>query len=239
MSLLSTIQRGRTVKPPRLVVYGMEGIGKSTFAASFPASVFIQTEDGLGQIDCARFPLAKKTSDVVDQLTALLKEKNDFQTVVVDSLDWLERLIWDDVCEAAKVDSIEKIGYGKGYVNALTVWREILDLLSALHESNKIILLLAHAIAEDYTDPEVAGLKRFTPRLHKTARSLIAEYVDAVFLATRKFGAAKGDLDNPRIVRTDASPYQVAKSRYSIPSELPLDANIVLSAIKSAQTTEG
>ncbi len=234
-SILSTIQRGRTFKPPRLVLYGMEGIGKSSFAARFPSAIFIQTEDGLGQIDCARFPLAKTTNDVVNQLTALATETNDFQTVVVDSLDWLERLIWDDVCEAAKVDSIEKIGYARGYVNALTIWRKILDLLTQLHEKNKIVLLLAHALAEDYSDPEVATMKRFTPRLHKTARSLIAEYVDCVFLATRKFGAAKGDLDNPRIIRTDASPYQVAKSRYAIPAELPLDATVVLSAIRNAQ----
>lgn len=234
-SILSTIQRGRASKPPRLVLYGMEGIGKSTFASRFPSPIFIQTEDGLAQIDCARFPLAKTTNDVVAQLDALANEKNDFATVVVDSLDWLERLIWDDVCANAKVDSIEKIGYARGYTHALTFWRKILEQLTTLRENGKIILLLAHAIAEDYSDPEVAGLKRFTPRLHKTARSLIAEYVDAVFLATRKFGAAKGDVNNPRIIRTDASPYQVAKSRYSIPSELPLDADAVLSAIKNSE----
>ena len=96
------------------------------------------------------------------------------------------------------------------------------------------MLLLAHAVAEDYADPEV-NLKRFTPRLHKTARSLIAEYVDVILLATRQYGAAKGDANNPRIVRTEASPYQVAKSRYAIPPELPLDANAVLTAIQEAQ----
>lgn len=234
-SVLSTIQRGRVVAAPRIVLYGMEGIGKSTFAANFPNPVFIQTEDGLSQLDVARFPLAKTTKEVVGELTALATEKNEFQTVVVDSLDWLERLIWDDVCAANKVDSIEKIGYGKGYVMALTQWREVLSLLSALHEQKKIVLLLAHALAEDYSDPEVTALKRFTPRLHKTARSLIAEYVDAMLLATRKYGAAKGDLDNPRVVRTEATSYQVAKSRYSIPGEMPLDANAVLSAIRQAQ----
>lgn len=234
-SMLSTIQRGRVVAAPRIVLYGMEGIGKSTFATNFPNPIFVQTEDGLSQLDVARFPLAKTTDAVVAQLTALVREKNDYQTVVVDSLDWLERLIWDDVCESNKVDSIEKIGYGKGYVMALTRWRQILDLLTTLHEQKKIVLLLAHALAEDYSDPEVTALKRFTPRLHKTVRSLIAEYVDAVFFATRRFGAAKGDADNPRVVRSEATPYQVAKSRFSIPSEMPLDANVVLAAIRQAQ----
>lgn len=235
MDLLKTIKRGKTPAPPRIVLYGMEGIGKSTFAANFPNPIFIQTEDGLGQIDCAKFPLCQKGRDALDQLTALVKEPNDFQTVVVDSLDWLERLIWDDVCAQNKVDSIEHIGYGKGYVMALTSWRTILDALSDLHRRGKIVLLLAHALAEDYSDPEVTGIKRFTPRLHKTARSLIAEYVDLVLLATRKFGAANGETqNNPRIVRTEPTPYQVAKSRYAIPPELPLDANAVLNAIKSA-----
>lgn len=231
--MLETITRGKTFGAPRILLYGMEGIGKSTFAANFPDPVFVQTEDGLGNIDCAKFPLAQSAEDAFKQLDAL-RSPNEFQTVVVDSLDWLERLIWDQVAKDAKVDSIEKIGYGKGYVIALTYWRKILDVLSALHAQNKIVLLLAHAVAEDYTDPEVANLKRFTPRLHKTARSLIAEYVDVILLATRQYGAAKGDANNPRIVRTEASPFQVAKSRYDVPAELPLDANAVLDAIRNS-----
>ena len=231
--MLETITRGKTFGAPRILLYGMEGIGKSTFAANFPDPVYVQTEDGLGNIDCAKFPLAQSAEDAFKQLDAL-RSPNEFQTVVVDSLDWLERLIWDQVAKDAKVDSIEKIGYGKGYVIALTYWRKILDVLSALHAQNKIVLLLAHAVAEDYTDPEVANLKRFTPRLHKTARSLIAEYVDVILLATRQYGAAKGDANNPRIVRTEASPFQVAKSRYDVPAELPLDANAVLDAIRNS-----
>ena len=234
-SLLETIQTGRKIAPPRIVVYGMEGIGKSTLGANFPSPIFIQTEDGLSEIGPSRFPLARKLSDVEAQLETLCIESHDFSTVVVDSLDWLERLIWDVVCEGAKVSNIEKIGYARGYTYALEHWRKILNQLTRLHDRGMIVLLLAHALSEDYSDPEIAAMKRFTPRLHKTARSLIAEYVDAVFLATRKYGAAKGDMGNPRILRTEPSPYQVAKSRYSIPGELPLDANAVLSAIKSAQ----
>ena len=213
----------------------MEGIGKSTFAANFPSPIFIQTEDGLGMIDCAKFPLAKSFDEVFQELVALETESNEFKTIVIDSLDWLERLIWDKVAQDSKVNNIEQIGFGKGYTMALTFWRIVLDHLESLHKQGKIILLLAHAVAEDYSDPEVSSLKRFTPRLHKTARSLVAEYVDVILLATRAFGAAKGDQNNPRIVRTEASPYQVAKSRFSIPAELPLDADAVLYSIKQAQ----
>ena len=235
-SILSSITRGRTLDAPRIILYGMEGIGKSTFAANFPAPIFIQTEDGLGMIDCAKFPLAKSFDEVFQELVALETEPNEFKTIVIDSLDWLERLIWDKVAQDSKVNNIEQIGFGKGYTMALTFWRIVLDHLESLHKEGKIILLLAHAVAEDYSDPEVSSLKRFTPRLHKTARSLVAEYVDVILLATRAFGAAKGgDQNNPRIVRTEASPYQVAKSRFSIPAELPLDADAVLYSIKQAQ----
>lgn len=235
-SILSSITRGRTLDAPRIILYGMEGIGKSTFAANFPAPIFIQTEDGLGMIDCAKFPLAKSFDEVFQEMVALETEPNEFKTIVIDSLDWLERLIWDKVAQDSKVNNIEQIGFGKGYTMALTFWRIALDHLESLHKQGKIILLLAHAVAEDYSDPEVSSLKRFTPRLHKTARSLVAEYVDVILLATRAFGAAKGgDQNNPRIVRTEASPYQVAKSRFSIPAELPLDADAVLYSIKQAQ----
>ena len=98
MSMLENITRGRESKPPRLFIYGQEGVGKSTVGAAAPNPIFVQTEDGLGEIDTAKFPLAKNLNDVLAALTALREEPHDFQTVVLDSADWLERLIWDQVC---------------------------------------------------------------------------------------------------------------------------------------------
>ncbi|MFQ3678654.1 MAG: ATP-binding protein, partial [Fimbriimonadaceae bacterium] len=134
MTRLATIQKGRTPKPPRLLVYGTEGIGKSSFAAQAPRPIFVQTEDGLDEIDTDKFPLAESYEDVVESLTALAAEDHPYESVVIDSLDWLERLIWDRVCRDANVTSIEKAdgGYAKGYTHALTYWREILDLLNTL-----------------------------------------------------------------------------------------------------------
>ena len=98
MSLLQQVQRGRSHLPPRILVYGTEGVGKSSLAATTPKPIFIQTEDGLGEIDCDKFPLAKSLEDVVAALTELETQQHDYQTVAIDSLDWLERLIWDAVC---------------------------------------------------------------------------------------------------------------------------------------------
>lgn len=108
MSMLDNIQTGRENKPPRIMIYGSEGVGKSTFGASAPGAIFIQTEDGLGEIDCRKFPLAHSLSEVIAELTALRDEAHEFQTVVVDSVDWLERLIFDEVCREFGVRSIEK-----------------------------------------------------------------------------------------------------------------------------------
>ena len=136
MGMLDNIQTGRENKPPRIMIYGSEGVGKSTFGASAPGAIFIQTEDGLGEIDCRKFPLAHSLSEVIAELTALRDEAHEFQTVVVDSVDWLERLIFDEVCREYGVRSIEKAdgGYGKGYTHALTHWRKVVNLLQELRE---------------------------------------------------------------------------------------------------------
>ena len=115
MSLIGSITRGKGNKPPRLFVYGQEGVGKSTFGAAAPSPVFVQTEDGLGEIDTAKFPVAGSYDDARNALAALRDEPHEFQAVVLDSADWLERLIWDKVCKDFGVRSIEKAdgGYGK------------------------------------------------------------------------------------------------------------------------------
>ena len=134
MSMLAKVERGRTSKPPRILLCGVEGIGKSTFGSQAPKPVFIQTEDGLDEIDCDKFPLATSFEDVTSALGELRSQQHDYQSVVIDSLDWLERLIWDKLCQQYGVASIEKVdgGYARGYTHALTLWREIIEHLGAL-----------------------------------------------------------------------------------------------------------
>src|SRR6516162_3552679 len=98
MTLMSRVQHGRTAKPPRLLLYGTPGIGKSTFGSQSPKPIFVPTEDGLDQIDAAKFPLAANYEDVTAALNELRTQPHDYESVVLDSLDWLERLIWDRVC---------------------------------------------------------------------------------------------------------------------------------------------
>ena len=241
MSLLESITRGKENKPPRIFLYGQEGVGKSCTAAQAPNPVFIQTEDGLDEINTAKFPLAHSLNDVLNALAALRDEQHDFRTVVLDSADWLERLIWDKVCQDFGVRSIEKAdgGYGKGYVHALTYWRQIVSLLNDLRNvRGMIVIVIAHSKVERFEDPENAAYDRYTPRLHKSATSLLCEWVDAVLFATKRFRVSKeegtgfqgdraiataiGANGGERILRTVGSPACTAKNRFNLPAEIPL-----------------
>ena len=253
MSMLEQVQHGRTPKPPRVLCYGVEGVGKSTFGSQAPKPIFVQCEDGLDEIDCDKFPLATSYDDVAAALTDLRREKHNYETVVIDSLDWLERLIWDKLCEQHGVSSIEKVdgGYARGYTHALTFWREIIDHLNALRNRNgMVVLLIAHSKVERFEDPEASSYDRFAPRLHKHAAALVSEWCDAVLFATRKIrtqsedagfnrkrtiahalGAGGGD----RIMRCVGGPSCVAKNRYGITDELPLDWAAFVQAMSSNQ----
>ena len=248
MGMLESIQTGRENKPPRIMVYGQEGVGKSTFGASAPGAIFVQTEDGLGEIDTCKFPLAQNFGDVVAALTALRDEDHNFRTVVIDSLDWLERLIFDEVCKEFGVRSIEKAdgGYGKGYVDALVHWRKVLAILDDLrNKRGMMVILLAHAKVERFEDPENMAYDRYAPRLHKHAASLISEWVDAVMFATKRMRVSKdGDTraiaapigadGGERVLRTNGSPACVAKNRFGLPNEIPLLWDAFLQAYQNS-----
>ena len=233
MSLLQMVTVGREAQPPRIMVYGSEGVGKSTFAANAPKTVFIQTEDGLSEIDCSKLPLCTSFDEVVRQLTAIRDEEHEFGTLALDSLDWLERLIWDRVCQDYGVKCIEKAdgGYGKGYTHALTYWRQVVSLLGEIRAKRKMaIVLLAHAKVERFEDPEHPAYDRYTPRLHKAACSLVCEWVDAVLFAAKRMridsatgrAAPVGADGGERVLRSNGSPACIAKNRFGLPSEFPL-----------------
>lgn len=253
MSVLSRVQRGRISKPPRVCIYGIEGIGKTTCGAQAPKPIFIQTEDGLDQIDCDKFPLATTYDEVVGALVELRNQPHDYESVVIDSLDWTERLIWDKLCADSGVHSIEKVdgGYARGYTLALTHWREILDHLNVLRNiRGMVVVLIAHSKVERFEDPESSPYDRYSPRLHKHASALICEWCDAVLFATRKMRVQSedagfnrkrstahgiGKAGGERILRCVGSPSCVAKNRYSITEELPLSWPAFIQAMNNHQ----
>ena len=232
------IVRSRQKKPPRILLYGVEGIGKTTFAANAPKPIFIPTEDGLSSVEVDHFPLVEELDDVFGYLSHLIDEAHDYETVVIDSLDWLERIIHDYVCRENHVTSIERVdgGYGRGYVAALVHWRRIIHFLQRLRdERDMAVILIAHAKIERYEDPETMAYDRYSPRLHKSSCALVTEWCDAVFFANWKyairseqgqFGKTRGvAVSTPcqdRVMRVSGGPTCIAKNRYGLVGELPL-----------------
>ena len=157
-------------------------MGKTTLAASIPGVIFIQTEDGLaGVADVPHFPLAKSYDDVMSALHELANESHKFKALAIDSLDWLEALIWQKVCENEKVDSIDNIAYGKGYKLALLLWGKYIDYLNQLRsEKNMIVMQLAHTSIRTFYPPDGESYDRYEIALHKAASAKLQEHSDIV-----------------------------------------------------------
>lgn len=236
--LMQQITRGRRPQPRRAMLYGTHGIGKSTFGAMAESPIFVPTEDGLADIDCESFPLARSLGDVMAALESLYTTEHPYKTVVIDSLDWLERLIWSAVCADEGVENIEKIGFAKGYIYATDRWRMVLGALDALRSDRGMtVVLIAHAKIEKFENPETVPYDRYSPRLHKLASALVQEWADEVLFATYRVHTVKVDegFNKPkhngigtgeRIIRTVERPAHVAKNRLNLPEELPLDYRV-------------
>ena len=164
MSSLKDIISGQSFSPPVVLLYGPPGVGKTTFSGNAPAPIFIQTEDGAGVVGADRFPLAESYDQVEEQLGLLVKEDHEFKTLVVDSLDWLESLVWAKVCEVQGLKSIEDAGYGKGYVFAADIWRRFLNGVAALRKQRGMaVVMIAHSHIRKFDDPSPGKLSHGFP----------------------------------------------------------------------------
>lgn len=229
-------------KPPRIIIYGSQGLGKSTFGALANNPVFIQTEDGLDAIDVPSFPLAKDYQTVMSQLGELCSAEHDFKTLVVDSLDWLEALIWAEVLrtrptteKGVPVKNIDDYGYGKGYVYAMDLWQEYINAVNYLrNERGMMIIQTAHAHIRKFENPETDAYDRYEIKLHKGAAAKLQEHCDMVLFVNNFVGVKKEDKgfggerkravgSGDRYIYTEERPAFLAKNRYSLPSEIPFD----------------
>ncbi|MBU8541836.1 ATP-binding protein [Falsiroseomonas tokyonensis] len=232
---LESLRRGGAASPPRMLVYGVAGVGKTSLAAAAPSPVFLQTEDGLGVIDAPTFGLLRSYADVQDALDALYGQQHDFQTVVLDSLDWLEPLVWRETARINNWSDIEQPGYGKGYLAALDVWRGFLDGMNLLRaERGMGVILIAHCDIRRFDSPETEPYDRYVIKLQSRAAALVQEHVDAVLFANYRVSTVKTDVGfkkqvvrgvsgGDRLLHTTERPAFLAKNRFGLPDSLPLD----------------
>jgi hypothetical protein len=232
---LASLKSTAAVAAPRILLHGVAGIGKTTFASQADRPVVVQTEDGLGSIKVPYFPLAKSFDAVMEALAALYTEAHDHKTVVVDSVDWLEPLVWERACRDNGWGSIEEPGYGKGYVAALDLWRQYLEGLNALRDQRGMtVIQLAHTDIKRFDSPEHEPYDRYVIKLHARAAALLQEHSDVVLFANYRISTVKSDVgfnkkvtralgSGERVLYTAERPAFLAKNRYGLPDVLPLD----------------
>lgn len=245
---LTSIKRGQDMRPPRIFLYAVEGIGKTTFAANAPSPIFIQTEDGLGALDVARFPMVESIDQVRQAIGTLYQEAHEFQTVVLDSVDWLEQIIVREI--EAKHDA-KDLAYGKGALKQAEVWQELLAGFNALrNDKGMAVILIGHTQIKRFDSPETEPYDRYTPKLQERSNAIVREWADAVLFAnyrtvvkTTEVGfkkeVSRGITTGERLIYTTEKPAYQAKNRYALPDSLPLSwdalSNAIAGRVQSAE----
>lgn len=250
---IASISGTKHATPFRAIIHGLPGIGKSSMAAGAKNAIFIQTEDGLNGIDAQAFPLCESYQDVLDCLRALCEEDHPFETVVIDSADWLETFIHRHVCEVENVTSIEKAagGYGKGYLEANNHWRNILNALDYLNRKKKMaVILICHTRVVQFNDPLHEPYDKYEMKLHSPksgngSNNMLVEWADIIgFCDQEKFVSNKGTsdkkinratLNGERFIHLVGSPAFVAKNRFGLPEKLPLNYEVFEQALNEAR----
>ena len=245
---LKSLRKTGVARPPRLVVYGTHGIGKSTFAAQAPNPVFIQTEEGLDAINVTAFPVCESFDDIMDAIGSLASEDHDYGSVVLDSADWAEQLVHRRVAKDNNVATIDAIGYGRGYKAATDYWKQILEGFDHLRNTkNMQVILLAHTQVKRFDDPLADPYDRYQLDLHHGSASLISEWCDILMFANQQYSTVKSDVGfnqkvtraigtGNRVLYTQERPGWQAKSRWPLPDTLPLDYPKFADALGSAMT---
>ena len=224
---LDTVRSSKNFEAQKVLLYGVPGIGKTTFAATFPAPILLRTEDGASALDVPTFPKLLQAMPEFDDAMKALQGRHSYKTLILDSLDWLEPIIWRYVCAKEGKGNIEDFGYGKGYVKVDDVWRMVQGKLEKLRQRGMHIVTIAHAVPITYDPPDSDPYQRYSVKLHKRAAAVWMEWADMTLFLNYKSKVisaegqktkAKGSGD--RVIYTAERPAYQAKSRWPLDDEI-------------------
>jgi hypothetical protein len=223
------IERGIRKSAARIVLYGTEGIGKSTLAAKFPNPVIIDTEDGTGRIDCARV-VCRDWVTLEGSLLDLAGDPQGFDTVVIDSADWAERQMLEQMLRKAGKRSIEDFGFGKGYTMLAEHVARLLALADQIVAKGLNVCFVAHSTVKRTSPPDMdEGYDRYELKLSRQVSPLFKEWADALLFANYRTklvegsdGRKKGRGGKERIIFTERAAAWDAKNRFGLPAEIPM-----------------
>jgi hypothetical protein len=240
MNLKAMVKKGQDQLPPRIMIVGVESVGKSTLGNRTPSPLFICSENGLVGPEFANTPNVTPAnwSDVIGTVDSLMTDEHPYKTVVFDTVDWMEPLLYAHLCRRDGKNDIEAYGYGKGYVLAGIEWRAFLGRLENLRAKKKMgIIFLAHCAIKTFNNPTGDNYDRYQTKMSKEISAITREWCDAVLFAAfenfvNKEGAkGKAVTSGARVVYTTHNPAWDAKNRYGMPERLPLDWEAISAAI--------
>ena len=240
---------GMIAAPVKVVLYGPEGIGKSTFASQFPGAVFIDTEGSTRRMDVQRLPAPTSWAMLMDEVAEVAKGSVPCGTLVIDTADWAERLCISAVCGRFNLKGIEDFNYGKGYTYAKEEFAKLLDHLEEVIESGRNVVITAHSQIVHVEQPDAVGsYDRWTMKTSKQVAPLLREWSDMLLFANYKVLVEKSGTGTNaknkatggrRVMYTTHHACWDAKNRFGLPEELPFEyaqiANVVASAAGSGE----
>lgn len=238
------ITRGKIKKAKKVVIYGPEGIGKSTFASRFPDPLFIDTEGSTNDMDVARLPRPTSWTMLMEEIRYVLQDPSVCRTLVIDTADWAEQLCADHVCAKHNKSGIEDFGYGKGYVFLQEEFGRLLNLLTDLADQKNIhVVLTAHAKMRKFEQPEELGAyDRWEMKLTKNVSPVVKEWADMLLFCNYKVhtvavddkGKKKKALSGKRVMYTSHHPCWDAKNRYGLPDECAFDYQVIAGILEES-----
>lgn len=243
------ITRGRKPCAKKIVIYGTEGIGKSTLAAGFPDPVFIDTEESTKHMDVARFDAPTTWTSLLEEIRYVIAHPDCCKTLVLDTADWAEQLELRELCAKNNWTSIETLGYGKGYTYAAEEFGKMLNLLTEVVAKGVNVVITAHAWLRKVELPEETGAyDHWEMKTSKKVAPMLREWADAVFFANYKIivvnvdGKGAGGTNKAqggrRMLYTTHTPYWDAKNRFGMPDELPLSYDAIRPFIEDGAVPE-
>lgn len=229
------IIKGKIKKPIKTVVYGTEGIGKSTFASCFPDPLFIDTEGSTGELDVARFAAPTSWQMLLSEIQYVISNK-PCKTLVIDTADWAERLCARNLCAIRGWSGIEDAGYGKGYVYLAEEFGKMLNLLEDVISAGINVTITAHAKINKFEQPdELGAYDRWELKLEKKTAPMLKEWADMILfanyltysIAVDKEGKKRKAQGGKRVMYTTHHPCWDAKNRYGLDEQLPFEFSAI------------
>jgi hypothetical protein len=262
-SRLAEVKRGKLKEPPRILIYGEGGLGKSTFAAGAPNPIFLSADAGAGELDVARYPFddggrlkPESYAELKEALADIEHGQHDYQTLVLDVMSEIEPLVWAETIRRdtspKKPRTIEEVGGGfmKGYTAAVDDWRPILAAVERIWSKRQmIVILIDHCTVRKFKNAAGADYGRFSPKIHEYATGLFYGWVteclfvqlDTVLVPVEQnkrevkvFGQSTG----ARVVHTVSAAEWYAKNRHDLPETLPLDWPAFADAVAAHQPAD-